>query len=185
MTERLLGAGFAVFAMDSQYHGERAASNDYESPFVFTLERNWLHRARDMVAQSAVEARRGIDYLETRDDIDTDRIGIVGYSMGGLMTFELAAVEPRIRAAVAAVTPILKQDHSALAAHNFAPYVGETRFLMLMGREDSRNYSVEDAHQLHTLLGGPVKELSFYESGHKLPVDWTRAASEWMQRHLR
>ena len=184
LTERLLGAGFAVFALDSEYHGERAASNDYESPFVFTLQRNWLQRARDMIVQSAIESRRAIDYLETREDIDTHRTGIIGYSMGGLMAFELAAVDPRIRAAVAAVTPILKQDHSALAAHNFAPYVGETRFLMLMGREDSRNYSVEDARRLHTLIGGPVKELSFYDSGHKLPVDWTRSATEWMQRHL-
>jgi len=84
--------------------------------------------------------------------------------------------EPRIRAAVAAVTPILEEEHSALAAHNFAPYVGESRFLMLMGSEDSRNYSEKDARRLHALLGSPVKELSFYESGHRLPVDWTRVA---------
>jgi len=184
LTERLLASGFAVLALDAEYHGERAAKNDYESPIVFTLERNWIQRARDMIVHSAVESRRAIDYLETRDDIDTGRTGIIGYSMGGLMTFQLAAVEPRIRAAVAAVTPILKEEHSALAAHNFAPYVGENSFLMLMGSEDSRNYSEKDARRLHALLGSSVKELSFYESGHRLPVDWTRDAVEWMERHL-
>lgn len=101
------------------------------------------------------------------------------------MTFQLAAVEPRIRAAVAAVTPILKVEHSALAAHNFAPYVGEKSFLVLMGSEDSRNYSEKDARRLHALLGSSVTELTFYESGHRLPVDWTRVAVEWMGQHLR
>lgn len=185
LAESLLASGFAVLAPDARYHGERTGENDYESPSVFTLEKNWLYRARDMIVQSAVESRRAIDYLESRDDVDADRTGVIGYSMGGMTTFELAAVEPRIRAAVAAVTPILKQGRSALAVHHFAPYVGETPLLMLMGREDSRNYSEEDARRLHALLAAPVKQLTFYDSGHRLPADWTRAAVEWMERHLR
>ena len=41
-----------------------------------------------------------IDYLETRDDIDATRIGVVGVSMGGYYAPRIAAFEPRVKAVV-------------------------------------------------------------------------------------
>lgn len=87
LTKQLLAAGFAVFSLDAEYHGERMSQNDFESPEVFTFHKGWFLRARDMIVQTAVEHRRAIDYLATRSDIDTSRIGIIGYSMGGMITF--------------------------------------------------------------------------------------------------
>ncbi len=40
-----------------------------------------------------------IDYLETRLEVDTERIGMMGLSQGGTMTTFAAAAEPRIKAA--------------------------------------------------------------------------------------
>lgn len=40
-----------------------------------------------------------IDYLETMDEVDSDRIGMMGLSYGGTVTTFAAAVEPRIKAA--------------------------------------------------------------------------------------
>jgi dienelactone hydrolase len=42
-----------------------------------------------------------IDYLEERTDIDSDRIGILGISLGGYYAPRAAAFEPRIKACVA------------------------------------------------------------------------------------
>ncbi len=39
-----------------------------------------------------------IDYLETRNDIDADRIGVMGVSLGGYYAPRAAAFEPRIKA---------------------------------------------------------------------------------------
>lgn len=44
----------------------------------------------------------GIDYLETRPDIDPERIGIVGYSLGGTTAGCVACIDDRVRAAVIA-----------------------------------------------------------------------------------
>lgn len=44
-------------------------------------------------------ARRMIDYLEQRPEVDGGRLGMVGHSGGAETTLYLAAVEPRIRAA--------------------------------------------------------------------------------------
>lgn len=185
LTERLLASGFAVLTLDAEYHGERLGHNDYESPTVFTLEKGWVQRARDMVVQSTVEYRRALDYLDTRAEVDASRVGVVGYSMGGMMTFALAATDPRVAACVASVTPILKEPHSALAVHNFAPFVEGPAFLMLMGDADRRNYTPDDARALHALIASPAREIVFYASGHRLPPEWTDAAAEWIGTHLR
>lgn len=42
-----------------------------------------------------------VDYLETRDDVDADRIGLVGWSLGGYYAPRAAAFEKRIRLVVA------------------------------------------------------------------------------------
>lgn len=43
---------------------------------------------------------RTVDYLVTRPEVDAKRIACVGHSVGGLRTAYLAALDPRIRAAV-------------------------------------------------------------------------------------
>jgi cephalosporin-C deacetylase-like acetyl esterase len=45
------------------------------------------------------DAMRGIDYLDSRPDIDPNRIGAQGCSGGGTVTAYLAALDPRVKAA--------------------------------------------------------------------------------------
>lgn len=42
-------------------------------------------------------ASAAVDYLETRDDVDHDRIGIMGWSLGGYYAPRAAAFEPRLK----------------------------------------------------------------------------------------
>jgi pimeloyl-ACP methyl ester carboxylesterase len=46
-------------------------------------------------------ASAAVDYLETRDDVDTSRIGIVGWSLGGYFAPRAAAFEKRFALCVA------------------------------------------------------------------------------------
>jgi predicted esterase len=43
---------------------------------------------------------RLLDYLETRDDVDPQHIGLIGFSKGGMETYLAAAVDHRIAVAV-------------------------------------------------------------------------------------
>jgi dienelactone hydrolase len=46
------------------------------------------------------DVMRLIDYLETRTDVDGTRIGMIGFSKGGMETYLAAAVDPRVRVAI-------------------------------------------------------------------------------------
>ncbi len=185
LTKQLIDSGFAVLSLDAEYHGERMLNNDYESADVFIFQKGWIMRARDMIVQTVIEYRRAMDYLATREEIDATGFGAIGYSMGGMMVFNLSAVDSRINVSVASVTPVLKEPFSALAVYNFAPFVDKSSFLMLMGESDSRNYTKNDGQRLYDLIKSRDKEIKWFDSGHKLPDEWTNRASGWMLQYLK
>ena len=68
-------------------------------------DNNHMHAEGNLLAGRSMNlpitsvARRMIDYMEQRSDVDVDRLGMVGHSGGAETTLYLSAVEPRIRAA--------------------------------------------------------------------------------------
>lgn len=59
---------------------------------------HWYSRGFSPLGVELLNARRAVDYLVSRKDIDAARIGATGRSGGGMTTFFLAAIDPRIRA---------------------------------------------------------------------------------------
>lgn len=53
-----------------------------------------------MIAWRAWDVMRAIDWIETRKDLDADRVGCLGISGGGTCTLFTTALEPRIKAAL-------------------------------------------------------------------------------------
>jgi len=188
MRKALLGAGYAVLAVDAPTHGDRIAENDYA--LVNDLRENGqpTHRnfftLEEIVAQSTRDYRRVLDFVESRDEIDHKRIGMIGYSMGGLQTFILTAVEPRIRVSVACVVPSLAGRTTSIAPKDYARGIGDRPFLMLMGRTDTMCHQ-QHARQLLDLIPSTRKDLTFYDAGHKLPTDYVSDALAWIEEHLK
>jgi dienelactone hydrolase len=182
LSKALLGAGTAVFTADAQYHGERIADNGFESPGVMVFQRGWVLRARDMVVQTVIESRRAIDYLESRPEIDAKRVGVIGYSMGGVETFAATALDPRIKVGVACVPP--SWPDPIVSSRSFARSLEGRPFLMLMGKQD-QFYTVQQAQSLFDLIPGTKKEIVFYDSGHALPPEYATKAAAWLQDGLK
>ena len=94
--EYMLRRGLAVIAIDGPGQGEA----EYEFPIEPAYER----------VVTAVA-----DYLKGRDDLDPDRLGVFGVSLGGYYAARSAAHEPRVRAAVDLAGPYRwDQDWDAL-----------------------------------------------------------------------
>ena len=82
---RLAERGFLTVTFDPSYTGESGGEpRNIASPDINT---------EDFLA--------AVDYLSTRDDVDADRIGIVGICGWGGMAVNAAALDPRIKATVA------------------------------------------------------------------------------------
>ena len=183
----LLAAGYAVFALDAQAHGDRIAENDYAivndyNPPGAPPRKNYF-TLRDILTQTLRDYRRGLDYLESREDIDMDRIGIVGYSMGGFHAVTLTAIESRIKASVGCVVPVSWRDDPILDPANYAPEIGARPFLMIQGKTDGLCNEAQ-AKELLTHFNADTTTLSIYDSGHKLPLDWVAEAVPWLTARL-
>ena len=182
----LLEAGFAIFALDAQIHGDRIAENDYAVVNIWpgegeTQQRNFFTLA-EICEQTVRDYRRGLDYLETRPEVDMERIGAFGYSMGAWQVVPLSACEPRVRVSVAAALPTERPQYDPIAPRNYAAGIAQP-FLVQIGREDEMA-SVEGGEQVHALLSSAAKELIWYASGHLLPVAYVPDAVGWFRGHL-
>jgi len=186
LTEGLLRRGYAVLTVDDRYHGERMFRNDFENAMGLLWNPDTHNRFRRMLTQSTVDCRRALDYLASRPEIDMNRVGIIGYSMGGIMSFQLAALDDRVKAGVSCVGPprIPNKLLDSFSAFQFAPRIADTPFMVLMGRRDDALYSVGEAQKLHDLIASPVKKLNFYDSGHHLPSSYVDDAIAWLVEHL-
>ena len=47
--------------------------------------------------QAVLDARRGLDYLALRPDVDPTRLGVSGISLGGVLSGVVAGVDPRVK----------------------------------------------------------------------------------------
>ncbi len=93
----LAAKGFVAVAIDARYHGERGTQADYNAAIARTFEKGGEH---PLYYDTVWDAMRLIDYLQTRDDIDPIRIGLMGISKGGIETYFTAAADQRVAVAV-------------------------------------------------------------------------------------
>ena len=83
-----------------------------------------FHLGASVVGLRVAEARRLVDYLETRPDCDTDQLGAMGISGGGMHTFFSTCMDERIRACVVSGYYCTFRDSILAMSHcpcNFVP----------------------------------------------------------------
>ena len=87
--------GIAAMVMDNIEMGEIEFTHHgvYSNAWF-----HWYSRGFSPLAVELLNARRTIDYLVTRSDLDRNRIGATGRSGGGMTTFFLAALDERVKA---------------------------------------------------------------------------------------
>ena len=181
LPEALLEAGIGVAAFDLHLHGERSSLNDYQSPIYLTFGNDYVIRSRNMLIQSTIDARRALDYLSNRPEIDPSRLAVAGYSMGGMVSLYLGALEPRLAAVVASAVPTTEQPMPVDPFH-FAPR-STVPTLLQIGRDDWLS-SPSDAQRLRTLLRSEDAALRFFDAGHRLPPAFALSASDWLIEKL-
>ena len=130
---------------------------------------------------------RSIDYLETRNDIQLDKLGYLGWSWGGYMGGIMPAVEKRIKVVVLNVGGMV-MDKSLPEADqlNYLPRVTQP-VLMLNGKYDMF-FPVETSQKpMFNFLGTPKehKKIIIYDVGHLVPrTDFVKETLLWYDKYL-
>jgi dienelactone hydrolase len=100
--------GIIGVAIDARYHGERAPNAKGAQAYNEAIVRAWKSKDGDKQVHpfyydTVWDLWRTLDYLETRDDVDPQRLGMIGFSMGGIETWLAASVDERVKVAVPAI----------------------------------------------------------------------------------
>ncbi|MCX6624321.1 MAG: alpha/beta fold hydrolase [Acidobacteria bacterium] len=188
MRKALLEAGYAVLALDAATHGERSVEIDYQGVNTFAdpsgpVWRNYFSYA-EISVQTVKDYRRALDYISEHGGIDMRRIGLIGYSMGGMDSFYLLSVEPRIQMAVACVPPLWSPGYGPASPIDYSWGIGDRPFVLLMGRQDTMyDYDKVNA-SYRAYLEGPKKKLIWYDKGHKLTPVYVPDALAFVKQYL-
>ncbi len=143
---------------------------------------------------------RAIDFLETLDDVDPQRIAITGASGGGTQTMLLAAIDPRIAVSVPAVMVSTAMQGGCTCENCSLLRVntGNVEFAALFAPKPQAVLAADDwtvemktkgfpeLQQVYTLLGSPKNVVLNSRTHFKHNYNYVNRAVMygWLNRHL-
>ena len=126
---------------------------------------------RDVVIRTVKDLRRALDYLETRPDIDAEKIAFFGNSWGAKYGIISMALDSRIRTGVLYTMSMIRNPSPDIDPATYFTRV-RTPVLQVSGQYDPL-IPLEDARILHDLLGtvDSDKRLVIAEGAHYAPYE--------------
>ncbi len=211
--------GYAVMAIDSYFNGERRGqgpAGDMEMQTRADQElslfkiNSWF--GRSLWGMQLRDEQIAIDYLVSRPEIDAERIGIEGMSMGSTRAWWLAALDERIKVVVGiACFTRYKEliEQRQLRAHGiyyFVPgmlkhfdtealmgLIAPRPFLVLTGDSDLGSPlsgirvledKLETVYNLYNHQGN-FKSIVYENTGHVFTDEMKIEMLDWFEKHLK
>jgi len=203
--------GYVTIAPDALAFGERqdAAGKLKDASYERFEALHRITEGKSLQGKYVWDARRALDYLETRPEVDRARLGMIGHSLGGQETLFTTAADTRIRAAVSSCgfgsLRVLERDR---ILHNFALFVpglaeaGDygavlalvaPRPFLVAARSEDPIFPMEGIEETvaagraaFTAAGAADRLGTFYEPGpHQFSPAMREAAYAWLDRWLK
>lgn len=125
---------------------------------------------------------RFLHSLRTRPEVDPNKIFLMGFSQGTIMSLSLALTEPSLVRGVIAVAGRTLQEVSAEAqpAHGKAPEI-----LLIHGKEDSKlpYFHAEQTAQVLGRLEYPT-QFKTYSAGHEIADEMIQDVQSWLTQRI-
>ena len=209
-----------------QHHGSWFARNGYVCLMIDTLQLGeiegihhgtrrynrwwWPSRGYTPAGVEAWFGIRALDYLETRAEVDAERIGMTGRSGGGAYSWWVAALDDRVAAAVPVAGITDMRDHivhECIGGHCDCMYMVNhrgwdfarvaalvaPRALMIANTDRDPIFPLRGVVALHEQVAGVYRALDAEESlalhvthgGHADTQPLQSGAFHWMEQHLK
>ncbi len=170
----------------------------------------WVSRGYTPAGVEAWNGIRGIDYLQSRPEVDPERIGVTGRSGGGAYSWWVAALDERVKAAVPVAGITSMRNHvvdGCVEGHCDCMYQVNSRrwdfamisslvaprALLISNTDKDRIFPLEGVLEVHSktrklyrLLGAESNlGLQITEGPHKDTQDLRVHAFSWFNRFLK
>ena len=172
----------ASLAIDLPLHGARDAGFEgvsFQNPVA--VIQHWRLAVR--------EAHAGLAYLDAHDAVDSQRIGMAGYSLGAYLATSVSADNPLVKAVALAAggdlppqMPFASVVRTVMDPRRDVRKLDGRPLLMINGRFD-RTILPEQARSLFDAANEP-KELRWYDGGHWPPQSAIDAVAVWLAATL-
>jgi dienelactone hydrolase len=157
--------GWVVAAIDGPVHGDRRTDGEREGTVVVTGFRA-LWNEKPSIDEMVADWRTAIDFLAGQPEVDAQRIGWFGISMGTAYGLPLAASEPRLRAAMLGMWGTSHAHGPAMVAHARRMRCP----VMFQRQKDDPRFTAAGQEELFAAIGSADKELRVYEGTHTNPA---------------
>jgi len=175
----LAARGYVTLSPDSICAGERIDSFGKFDTRGYYL----AHPDLSAMGRMLFDARRALNLLASREEVDRTRLGVIGHSLGAEGALMLAAFNERVKATVAScgyATFAADEKRMCWARDSWFSYMPKLRPLFLAGRlphwdwdEVVRLVAPRALYQ-HTTRGDNIflKSMSAYEAGEQARAIW-------------
>jgi hypothetical protein len=191
---RLIKAGFCVLAPDIPFSGDKRIEDHIALNLIMT--------GRNLTGMRVSYLKALLNYLSSLPDIDPERFGCVGWSMGGALTMYLAAVDKRIK--VVAISNYFGTYRDTFmkirqSTDNYIPGIlqfGEMADVvcLIVPRPLWLEHSEEDPEFPREAFMKGIENLKIFYKGHEERLTWQIIAGghrfkgegleEWFRRWL-
>ncbi len=209
----LVKRGYVVFAPDAKCFEERKisvkgnSSDFYQEKFEAM---KLLLFGRTLQGKYIWDVMRGIEYIQTLDFVEANKIGMMGFSLGGQQTLYTTALDERIKVGVSiSGFSTYRAIINEYIQHNFAFYIPKLMrygietwhlialiaprpFLIISGEKDPifPIYGVKEAYEksllVYRLLNAEDKlSLYIWNGGHESPSHVREIAYKWFDKWLK
>jgi len=202
--------GYVAICPDALCFGERQSKELKGGNFERFEFLRYVVAGKCMAWKNILDMRRAIDYLSSRPEVNKDRIGCYGHSMGSTHTWLVGPWEPRLKCLVGnCCLPTYAAIHRTHILHCFPNFIpgwfqyGDTpdiagliapRALHLNFGETDDGSPIQEVRQgietiarAYAKAGAAEKFSSFIEpgTGHVLSDEMWQRARAWFEKHLR
>jgi hypothetical protein len=205
----LAGRGYVTFAPDAIGFEDRRAPDstglEYDQAYNFHQLALRLLRGETLLKKVVWDISRGVDYLETRPEVNAQKIGFIGHGYGSKMAFWAAALEPRLRATATTgewytyreqlrrgewfqpefVVPRLMQ---VADLHHVLSMVAPRPFLLSISETSLENSDVPEIYrksaEIYKTMGAPNRLTLYTYPGEGLKASNRNRAYEWLDSWL-
>lgn len=166
--------GMVVIAIDPRFHGKRKKPEKSLQSIMYDLD---LFGDKEpyqaMIVDTVKDYQVLLDWVNTKNDLDSSNVSVIGYSMGGQIALILGAIDDRVSKVISIVPPFIDDKIAIVSPKNLVDKLNN-KMVILVSSDGDENASKKYNQYLFDLISAKDKQHIIFEGGHILPDDYPK-----------